>query len=287
MITATIIQDSTRKFMFWQKRATTFVLEYPRYIHAELMTHRVFSRNASSSRAIPVEFLIQQTIVNPVTPLHWGQNQPGMVADNEVDADTKRAANKKWRAAATSARRHARKLAQLGIHKQITNRVLEPFQHIRVVLTGTEFDNFFALRTDQAAQPEIRELANQMYILYRGSIPVPLKRGEWHLPFVDRERMNGKMYYFVEGKTVELLDAIRISASACAQTSYRKNDLSVEKAKTVYRRLVDAKPVHASPFEHPCQARLLPFIKSRNFKGFKQLRTMIPNDTVHMFKAAE
>ena len=35
------------------QRLTTFVLRFPRFVLSEFNTHRMFSRNASSSRAIP------------------------------------------------------------------------------------------------------------------------------------------------------------------------------------------------------------------------------------------
>lgn len=283
-ITVEIVQDSQRKFLFWEKRITTFVLEYPRFIHAELMTHRVFSRNAASSRAIPVETLIQHTLDHPVLPVHWGKNQPGMVADEEVTPEIKHEAMKLWRSHARESRKHARRMAKLGVHKQIANRMLETHQHIRVVVTATEFDNFFALRTHGAAQPEIRVLANKMWEAYCASEPMALKWGEWHVPFVDRYRdYQGCLRYMTDTTWLTTEEALKVSSSAAAQTSYRKNDLSLTKAKSIFERLVESKPVHASPFEHPAKAMLFPFFRSRNFIGFKQYRTIIPNETVKVF----
>lgn len=281
-ITVEIVQDSV--FCRWGKEAriTTFLLEYPRYIHAELMTHRVFSRNAASSRAIPIETLAQQTVDNPVTPIHWGKNQPGMVAQEQLGEDERRMANKIWRGAAYQARHHARELARLGVHKQVANRILEPFQHIRVLLTATDFANFFALRTHPDAQPEIQLLAKKMRDAYYNNEPMLLLHGEWHVPFVERVRdVMGKLRYYVEHQEVDLETARRVSASAAAQTSYRKNDMSLDKALAIYDRLVTAKPVHASPFEHQATPLWFAGSRCRNFRGWKQYRTLIAGETVH------
>lgn len=281
-ITVEIVQDSV--FCRWGKEAriTTFLLEYPRYIHSELMTHRTLSRNAASSRAIPIETLAQQTVDNPVTPLQWGKNRAGMTAAEEVGEDERRMANKVWRGAAYQARHHARELARLGVHKQVANRILEPFQHIRVLVTATDFQNFFHLRTHPDAQPEIQLLAKKMRDAYYNNDPERLYRGEWHVPFVDRVRdVMGELRYYVDGLEVDSGTARMVSASAAAQTSYRKNDLSVFKAAVIYDRLVTAKPVHASPFEHQATPLWFAGNRCRNFRGWKQYRTMIAGETVH------
>lgn len=281
-ITVEIVQDSVSNRWGKEARITTFLLEYPRYIHAEVMTHRVFSRNAASSRAIPIETLAQQTIDNPVTPIHWGKNQAGMVATEQVDGDTSRTANKVWRSAAYQARHHARELARLGVHKQVANRILEPFQHIRVLVTATDFANFFHLRTHTDAQPEIQELAHRMQYAYTNHAPEKLRRGEWHVPFVGRHRDSlGTLRYYVDGQEVSAETARQVSASAAAQTSYRKNDLSVDKALAIYDRLVTAKPVHASPFEHQATPLFWAGRRCRNFRGWRQYRTLIAGETVH------
>ena len=281
-ITVEIVQDSVSRRWGKEARITTFLLEYPRYIHAEVMTHRVFSRNAASSRAIPIEVLAQQTIDNPVTPVHWGKNQPGMVAQEQLSEEERRTANKVWRSAAYQARHHARELARLGVHKQVANRILEPFQHIRVLVTATDFANFFHLRNHTDAQPEIQELAKKMRQAYDNQEPMTLKRGEWHVPFVGRHRDSlGALRYYVDGQEVSAETARQVSASAAAQTSYRKNDLSVDKALAIYDRLVTAKPVHASPFEHQATPLFFAGATCRNFRGWKQYRTLIAGETVH------
>ena len=149
-----------------KSRITTFVLTYQRFIHAELLTHRVFSRNSASSRAIPTAKYIEMVESNPSMPMEWGKNRPGMQSTELLSSEDEAAAKQIWLDAAKDAVKNARRLAELKAHKQVANRLLEPFLYITTVLTGTEWDNFFALRVHEDAQPEIRELATRMKKLY-------------------------------------------------------------------------------------------------------------------------
>jgi hypothetical protein len=227
------------------KRITTFELEYPRFIHSELMTHRMFSRNAASSRAIPISKMIEQVRTSPAVPCHWGKNQPGMQAKEEITGSELIDVKGEWSFAAQNAAESAEFMANEGVHKQVVNRILEPFQMMKTVLTATEFDNFFWLRNHKDAQPEIKRLAELMLEAMNGSEPIPLLPGEWHLPYYGE---HGALFGNFSDK--ELEDALAISSSCCAQVSYRLLDDSIEKARMVYKRLVESSPVHASPFEH-------------------------------------
>lgn len=277
-ISAKVIADSISSS---GKRITTYELEYPRFVHAEFMTHRLFSRNAASSRAIPVPKMIENIKNNTAMPIHWGANQKGMQAksecfnkvvweeftefDNPADVplylldsqDIER--EEAWEVARNNAIELANAFNDAGYHKQIVNRLLEPFQFIKVVCTATEYDNFFWLRSHADAQPEIKELSDCMYQAMQKSVPNELGVGEWHLPYVQVERgCDGDLIYFTETKIhdetiYEYLtesDALKVSASCCAQVSYRLADTSLDKARMIYDMLVDSKPVHASPFEH-------------------------------------
>lgn len=246
MIKATIIADSISAYT--NTRITTMELEYPRFIHSEIMTHRQFSRNASSSRAIPIDKMIEQVINNPAIPIHWGLNQSGMQAKDE-QANYIHAYNA-WIDARNDAIKHAKQLQSLGLHKQIVNRVLEPFQMMKTLVTATSFDNFFNLRCHKDAQPEIKQLADLMYQAMEKSKPELLKAGEWHTPYVQHERIRGDLIYIIDGKIASTEEAIKVSCSCSAQVSYRKNDTSIEKALAIYDKLVNSEPVHASAFEH-------------------------------------
>lgn len=218
-------------------------LEYPRFIHGEFMTHRLFSRNAASSRAIPVAAMIQTVRDNPARPIHWGANQPGMQASRELEGDALSAVQRMWEEAALDAARNAEIMDKYGAHKQIANRILEPFQTMKTVMTATCLDNFFWLRNHEDAQPEIRELARLMWEALQGENAVLLQPGDWHVPYFGAG-------YWLKNCGIPLEDALAISASCCAQVSYRRLDDTLEKAQIIFQRLVDSKPVHASPFEH-------------------------------------
>lgn len=238
MISAKILADSVSEY---GDRITTFELEYPRFIHSELLTHRVFSRNSASSRAIPIDKTIEGVLNSLAMPVEWGVNRPGMQAE-ELHSDPQ-LCQATWEEAVQSAAVQAEELAALGLHKQIVNRVLEPFLHMKTVLTGTEFDNFFALRTHGAAQPEFRALAIKMKDLYQSGTPRHIKTGQWHVPY----HADGVCLSYDEDAQKA---ARMVSASCCAQVSYRKTDCSLEKAKRICDRLLGATPIHASPFEH-------------------------------------
>lgn len=299
-ISATIIQDSIHK----EKRITTFELEYPRFIHAEFMTHRMFSRNAASSRAIPVEKMHQHIMDNPAMPIYYGMNQSGMQAKQELPDTGINAVKKIWNITKNNALDSARALLDCGLHKQISNRVTEPFQMMKTVLTATEFDNWFWLRDHEDAQPEIRELANVMKLALERSTPMPINVGEWHVPYVDRMLYNlGEPMVYMDGygNKLTIEEARMVSASCCAQVSYRKSDDSLEKAIAVFKRLIESEPVHASPVEH--QATPMKYqgaifdtnyrnweegvthlrkdgrYCSGNFVGWIQFRQLIPNQS--------
>lgn len=240
-IKAKIIADSISAVN--GQRITTFELEYPRFIHSELMTHRLFSRNAMSSRAVPIEKMLSYVRYEPALPVHWGINQPGMQAKAELQGEEQKVVADLWQEAAQGAAYFASKLSSKGLHKQIVNRILEPFQLMKTVLTATEFDNFFWLRCHQDAQPEIKELADKMYAAIQENNTATLSSDDWHTPYFG----DG---YWLKDCGISLEDALSISSSCCAQVSYRLLDDSIEKARKVYQRLAESTPVHASPFEH-------------------------------------
>lgn len=235
-ISAKIVADSISKHGI---RLTTMELNYPRFIHSEFLTHRMFSRNASSSRAIPVEKMLKQVAENPAMPVHWGKNQPGMQAKEEVE--NSRDAALEWKRCAIDAVESAEWLSQYNLHKQIVNRVLEPFQWIKVIVTATEWDNFFKLRLHPDAQPEIQELARCMREVMDKSIPTALPVTCWHLPYVTE---NDRVYYSTE-------ECIKMSVARCARVSYLNHDNStpnIEKDLLLADKLLEAG--HFSPFEH-------------------------------------
>jgi len=234
-------------------RLTTFELEYPRYIHAEIMTHRVFSRNAQSSRAVPVEKQLERIRNSPVVPIEWGKNKSGMSSDSILDLTKQSLAEAVWKYGAKFACWISESLAKIGLHKQFANRGTEPYSTIKVVITATEWDNFFWLRYDtEAAQPEIVELARIMKEAMDYNSPEKLSHGEWHVPYVNTSRNDAgvRIYYDENINEISLEEALKISASCCAQVSYRKLDSSKDKAIEIYERLFSGPKPHLSPTEH-------------------------------------
>jgi thymidylate synthase ThyX len=291
-------------------RLTTYVLEYHRYVHAELLTHRCFSKNAASSRAIPIEKMIEAVQTNPAMPVWWGKNQSGMQAKEELTNDqlvdfshfygadlyhvgSLEAGKRLWLKARDSAIQYVRHLNDIGLHKQIANRILEPWFHIRIILSGTDFENFFALRAHGDAQPEIQELAYKMLEAYNASTPRELKVGEWHIPFGDKmddARLNDLYNELYDGgemltlpQVSERFDLMRrkIAIARCARISYLNFEGKDDYAADIKLcdRLFGANPKHLSPTEHVAQC-----LDSEeyvgNFRGWKQMRKMFADESL-------
>lgn len=246
-------------------KIATFILEYPRYIHSQVLTHRLFSRNVSSSRAIPVIKTIEHIKETPVVPEKWGLNRKGMFSVEELDARTSAEATGVWLAAMDAAIEFAEKLSDLGVHKQHANRLLEPFMHVKTILTATDFENFFAQRLAHDAQPEIQELARKMCAALEETRPTVVDPGSWHIPMLLESEQE-----------LPLKDQLKVSAARCARVSYRGYDThevsmlgnDIELAQ----RLRD--DAHMSPFEHQAVA-LAGGHRVANYRGWMQYRVLL------------
>ncbi len=255
------------------KRITTLQLKYPRFIHSEFMTHRMFSRNASSSRAIPVQRMIDMVREDTAMPIHWGKNQSGMQAHEELSAEAQDTVKKLWVMAREEAIATVEAMMGQGLHKQVANRILEPFMHITVLVTATEWDNFFELRDHPDAQPEIRELAIQMKRAMGSSGQERLELNDWHLPYVTHDEI----------ATYGNLNCIRLSVARCARVSYLTHDglrPSYEKDIDLYNRLVGSVPLHASPAEHQATPSMFEHMSSGNLVGWIQFRKVLEQGEV-------
>jgi thymidylate synthase ThyX len=268
MIKARVIADSISAK---GHRITTMVLEYPRFIHSEVMTHRVLSRNAASSRAIPVKKMIRQVLDNPAMPVYWGENQAGMQAKRQVSGFKRKLVIKTWLLARYPAVLFAWLMVKLGLHKQIANRILEPWMWMHTIVTATEWENFFNLRRHPDAQPEFKALADAIWWEQQRSQPELLALGEWHLPFIYSEDRNLS--------TIENL--LKFCIARCARVSYLNHEGSLDYIKDM--KLHDDLLVsgHMSPFEHAAT----PVAEGDtsdlgNFKGFKQYRKTIVGEAV-------
>jgi thymidylate synthase ThyX len=261
-------------------RVTTFEVVFHRFVLAEFNTHRVFSRNSASSRAIPVAKQIDRVLTNTALPLAWPREQKGMQGGEELDAARREEAEDIWREAAGAAVAYAEELVKLGVHKSVVNRLLEPFMWHTVVVTATEWDNFWGLRCNKLAQPELRAAAELMREAYSASTPRQLAYGDWHLPLVDGvDRADIADRYGVGYKGVEV--AKQISAARCARVSYLTHDgkRDWDADLKLAERLINPGdgPPHASPFEHVCtpaKADEERFIRG-NLRGWRQYRHFI------------
>lgn len=262
------------------KRITTWELRYPRFVHAELMTHRLFSRNSASSRAIPNEKLIAQVVEDPAMPVWWGRNQSGMQAREELCGDELTGAIDAWLQGRNEAVELSRRLAKSGLHKQIANRVIEPWMFITMIVTATEFDNWFAQRDHADAQPEIAWIAKDMHALYRESEPWVLPEGAWHLPLLDTVCDRDESLDLMRtGASIE--DLKMISVGRCARVSYLTHDgqRDIRADIDLARKLMSQNPGHWSPFEHVAQA-MEKAEPSGNFVGWKQFRKEFANEHI-------
>lgn len=309
-ISAQIVTDSVSAVT--GTRITTMELVYHRFIHGELLVHRAFSRNAMSSRAVPVARMLELVDKTPAVPIHWGRNQSGMQSNGEINTpviigSVKAVMTREeaWDCAKNAVVNIAKSFSTSGYAKELVNRLLEPHQLVKVLVTATEWDNFFHLRLHKDAQPEIQELARVMKAAMQDSEPEVLQAGEWHLPYVEiiSGHHSGEREYAIYNEDTKqhtmltLEEALKVSASCAAQISYRRNNQSLEKALDIYAKLVDSEPVHASAFEHAAMVMSEPVqsdkylwedgvthmdkqgnLWSGNFKGFVQYRQLIPNN---------
>jgi hypothetical protein len=296
------------------KRLTTIKYKNPRMVHADFMTHRVFSRNASSSRATPVEKLVQATLEDMYVPI-FRKNKAGMQPGESLSIEDQSRAEDVWIAAATKCAEAARQLAAIGVHKQWANRMLEWFGHINVVVTSTNWENYFNLRMDRTpegwpvAQDEIELLASEIKRVMDESKPTLLLPGEWHLPFVEKGRDLDILSSYVrenghDGKSEWIDYLIKLSVARCARVSYLTSEgkvPSVPDDLKLYDRLVGAHPIHASPAEHQATPDLWVDFKHErrlqsgsvkivwggwerpelhgNFDGFIQYRKFLPGES--------
>ena len=264
-ITAKVICDSISEQGI---RITTLEVEAPRIVLAEINTHNAISKNCSSTRAITLKKAIQQIRDNGFEPLYLGKKQSGMSAEIEIDSESKLHALYLWSEAKDEMIHIVERLdEECELHKQISGRLLEPFQMVKQVLTATDWENFFNLRLHRDSQPEICMLAYKIYKAIEASVPNTLRCGEFHLPYLEisQDQYNPKnTYYYIwnvdntgtetDGykfeNTLTLDQAIKYSITRCASVSYRTEEMTLEKSQDIYKRLLEADVLHSSPAEH-------------------------------------
>lgn len=249
------------------ERVATIRARYPRFIHSEVMTHKDLSRNASSSRAIPVKTMLRSLWNNKAAPLFWGANQPGMQAYTELTPTRKKLAQFIWDFTGSFVIIMAWLMMKVGAHKQIVNRMIEPWSFIHVQITATDWSRFFKLRIHHAAQPEIQALAYCIREALRKATYREVADGDYHLPWItDAERQR------YERTKLDLL--LHVSGARSARLSYTPHG-SVKQSwdKDLKLALGLIEEQHVSPFEH--QLKATPGEKHANFQGWKAQRTIM------------
>lgn len=250
-----------------KSRITTFLLTYERFIHSEILTHRSLSRNSASSRAIPIQKVVRQVRQSPAVPVRWGKNGKGMQDHGAMEGDDIKIASELWAQAANDAAGWAEALCAHGVHKQITNRLLEPFVWMTTLVTATEWENFFSLRVHKDAQPEFQHLAYRMLKAYLTNTPAQKDWTEWHIPFGDRLPPD-----------VDTATRLKIATARAARTSYLTMDgeIDIEKDIALHDRLLEFG--HLSPLEHSAMASKGTVRSGNLTEGWAQYRSFFPDE---------
>lgn len=266
----------------------TWEADFPKCILAELNTHKIMVSNCQSSRAVPVKKVIEQIRTNPVTPIHWGKNKAGMVAEEEISTSVLIQSvyidcinsdipedfavdlatyprDSAWQHTAREIAGIMKQWEEAGYHKQIVNRIGEAFTFVRGVITATEIDNFFHLRYHKDADPFMQELAKCMWEAYEQAEAEVLHEGEWHTPYVEHFRASDGdafLEYHHERLGIPIAQALKISAAACGQVSYRKLDTTEETVERVWNNLMGGDTIHASVTGHQATPMKYPTLQS-------------------------
>ena len=258
MIYAKVIEDSVN---IYRERLTTVEVCLHRFVLAELNTHRVFSKSSASSRAIPVHKILEQVATNVAMPIEFGSSQKGMQAGPPLKGESLEIAKKIWIEASRNAYQSASELVSIGVHKQVVNRLLEPFLWHKVIISATDWDNFFSQRCSPLAQPEINAAACAIREAINASQPVLKGYYQWHTPYLSDEE-----------QLLPLALRVKVSTARCARVSYLTHDgkRDIEKDIELFDKLASANPPHWSPMEHVA----CPYEDTgeRNFRGWTQLR---------------
>lgn len=255
-------------------RLTTMEVVMHRFVLAEFNTHRVFSRNSASSRAIPYSKMHARVDSDPAMPIYWGKNQSGMQAKEELHEAGKVGCMEDWQNAKDSALHFAGILTSWGLHKQLTNRLVEPFMWHTVIVTATDWGNFFNQRCHEDAQPEMKAAADAMQLAYYSSTPKLVQIGQWHTPYLKEEDYGGSLLNMEPGEAVEALK--EISVARCARVSYLTHDgrRDIEEDLKLFGKLKES--MHLSPFEHvatPCED--YHWISGVNRSSYRKLDTQL------------
>lgn len=259
-------------------RLTTMEWTYPRFIHAEVMTYRMFSRNSASSRAIPTRKTLRSVLTDPARPVFWGRNRRGMQAGDELTGWRFALARVGWEFGRVTAAASAWMMAAADLHKQTANRRIEPDLWMTTILTGSPvaFENVWRQRCHPAAQPEFRVLADAARLAYEASVPVE----RWaHLPLLQPDELATIDTDLDHPEAFDVL--CRMSVARCARVSYLTHDgrRSWEEDLKLYDKLHlesdDGEVPHTSPTEHVAFSCVDPRRRFGNLFGWKSWRARV------------
>lgn len=281
MIGARILADSISPA---GARITTQEWTYPRFIHSEVMTYRMLSRNSASSRAIPMRKTIARVLHDPAGPVSWGRNQPGMQARDDLTGWRRSLAEKLWYWPRYPAVLVALLQDRINLHKQVGNRALEQWLYMTTIVTATEWEHVWRQRCHPDAQPEFRVLAEDAQCAYLASTP---RVTYLHVPFITEDDRNEVARMGMGITTIERR-LMQISTARCARVSYLTHDgrRSLAEDFNLYQRLLSAAPPHSSPFEHACTAAANPERWSGNVRGWIQHRETADPFFIHRERAS-
>lgn len=282
------------------QRLTTMQVTFHRFVLAEMNTHRVFSRNSASSRAIPVRKQLAMLEQSPAFPLEWASEKPGMQGGSELSGEDLVLAeslfNDVFLHTTTSIEKYLNNIDEKysrlepryrrehSLHKSLINRLMEPFMWHTAIITSTEWDNFFRQRSSPLAQPEIRVPSDLMESALEDSVPSQLELGEWHLPYIDDEDRSRVKHHFIDKASVKPSDYSaskivsyrlrQVSTARCARVSYLTHDgvRDIVEDINLYWKLISAEPPHYSPLEHVARPANPGEKVVGNFQDFIQLR---------------
>ena len=282
----------------------TVFARYPRMVHADIMTHRMFSRNAKSSRAKPIRQYVKEVWSDPAEPAYWGAARKGMQAGAE-EIRFKGAAQLLWRSLRAVELGGALLFDKMGLHKQVPNRRLESDLYIDTLITGTRpaWSNFYALRSgvfDGAADPSLQVIARMIARADRDTPAQKLKAGEWHLPYVSKEDRDSIISKYPQCDAFinqfAVNELCRVSAARCARLSYFSFNTgkksTVEEDLVLFEKLINSGLPHASALEHQAEALhemddpdfdLDVYREGGNLVGWRQFRKTLPNEMQSKF----
>lgn len=287
MIKAKIVQDSS---LPTGERLLTFSVMYGRLIHSELLRHRAASHSVKSSRAIPTHKYRAEVMENIYVPVKFGTKKKGMQA-GEPTFLTKFYGEKIWKLSSKFACFFHWMMEKFGIHKEVANRVLEPYVWVEETITveADALKEIANLRIHDDAQEDVRRIVEEMVYEMDRSTPVELNQEQWHVPYVVRRQVENEMIYTDNnGNKLTLDQAIVCSAARCARSSYANHDNSMssyDKDIGLAKQLVGSEPMHLSPFEHQARPFTNDTEKSQygsNFRNFFQQRKAIENSLWHV-----